>query len=212
MEVSCSRDNSGHASGVMGSRGYLRSPRAPGRGPASAVWRSAAHRRDGRPWHSAVLFARALHYLRVAAAANRENGRQTVPAAGVRGPTHLTRHILGQSPIGHHGLTLTGRSHSRCLSPSSVGRHNDPLHHAPGHPLLTSNCVSRPPHQHQTPRPTERHPFDSHTTPRFAEFIRNSTRSQTGKMAAVDETFSTLVRNVPSITAKPRRHWRTART
>lgn len=39
------------------------------------------------------------------------------------------------------------------------------------------------------------------------EFIKNCTRSQTGKMAAVDETFSTLVRNIPSNKAHSSFHW-----
>ncbi|RZC35775.1 hypothetical protein BDFB_003810, partial [Asbolus verrucosus] len=75
------------------------------------------------------------------------------------------------------------------------------------HTFVTNIGATEPLYQHLTPHPAKKHPFNLHTTLQFAEFIRNSTRSQTGKMAAVDETFSTLVRIVPSITSYHRCDW-----
>ncbi|CAH1369917.1 unnamed protein product, partial [Tenebrio molitor] len=80
------------------------------------------------------------------------------------------------------------------------------------HTFVTNIGATETLRQHLTPRPPKKHPFNLHTSPRFAEFIRNSTRSQTGKMAAVDETFSTLVRIVPSSTSRGRPDWTEALT
>lgn len=103
-----------------------------------------------------------------------------------------------QSTIGHLHYTV--------LLPLTIFRRDRTMiyHSALFDTFLTNIGATWPLHQHPNGRPTEKQPFDLHTTRRFAEFIRNSTRSQTGKMAAVDETFSTLVRIVPSNTTDTR--------
>lgn len=146
---------------------------------------------------------------------NRRESAPNSPCSGCPRVDASHKAHICQTTVSHRpswtSTSPTGRLHSHYLSPSSVGPHNDlgrnHSNTALSHPFLTNIDTTEPPHQRLTSRPKKKHPFNLHTTLHFAEFIRNSTRSQTGKMAAVDETFSTLVRIVPSITLQTTHDW-----
>lgn len=73
--------------------------------------------------------------------------------------------------------------------------------------FVTNTCTHGPRVDFSRSIPPEKDPFNLYGLQQFRELIQNSTRSQTGKMAAVDESFSTLVRNIQSITLRRRRDW-----
>lgn len=143
---------------------------------------------------------------------NRENTRETAPNSPSRGcprldashKAHIFVKIITVSTIGHHELRLVGRLYSATASHHlpSVPPHNDLDRNHSTNALsiafLTNIGSIQPLHTLANTIPPKKHTFNLHTSLQFTEFIRNSTRSQTGKMAAVDETFSTLVRIAPS--------------
>lgn len=119
-----------------------------------------------------------------------------------------------ESTIGHHELRLVRLVDYISRLPLTIFRRNRTmilncftLVFVLYHKFLTLTGNISTPHQYLTLLLTKKDFFNLHTTLHSKEFIRNSTRPQTDKMAAVDETFSTPVRNLLSNKTDSVFHW-----
>lgn len=117
---------------------------------------------------------------------------QTVHVASVREPTRPPRHIF---TVSHRPSRLVRLADYTPLTIFRSEQHNDlELDHTLSHTFLTNMGPPQPAIDLLAPYCTSKDTSNLHGARRFTGLIQNSTRSRAGKMAAVDETFSTLVR------------------